>query len=100
MGIWILTILAWIGALFLVRKSIEANIGALTERGIVAVGIAVFGTVYSLAVYNTDVAQLLSNEVVKFYVRLGVVLLLFLPIVWACLYLTGHLGDDGNGGES
>jgi hypothetical protein len=99
-GIWILTVLAWACAVFLVWKAWGARIGALTERAIVAIGLSIFGTIYSAAVYNTDIAQWLDNAVVKFWVRLGVVALLFLPIIWAALYLTGHLGDDGHGGEA
>lgn len=94
--IWALTIVAWLCAMFLVWIARGARVGALSERAVVAVGIAAFGTLYSLAVYNTEFGRILDNEIVRNAVRVGVSLLLLLPVVWVVLYLTGRLG----GGES
>lgn len=97
--IWFLTGAAWLSAIILVYLAWGAKVGALTERAVIAVGIAAFGTVYSLAAYNTDYAQIIPAETVKFLVRISVVFLLLLPVWWTILYATGRLGDNGKGGE-
>jgi len=97
-AIWTLTVLAWLSAAVLVRAARGAQIGALTERAIVAVGLAVFGTAYSLAVYNTEIARLLPDDVVMLCLRLFVIAVLLLPCYWTLLYLSGRLGDNGDGG--
>lgn len=95
--IWSLSAVAWVCAAFLVHKAWDSGIGALNERAVIAIGIAGFGTVCSIVTYNTDVTMLFTAESVRFWFRFAVVLLLLLPVVWAVLYMTGSLGDDGRG---
>lgn len=96
--IWVLTITAWVSALILMRLARGSKVGALTERAVIAVGIALFGTAYSLAVVNTELIQILPSETVRDLLRIAVVVLLLLPVYWTILYFTGRLGDNGKGG--
>jgi len=97
-AIWGLAVFAWVSVLILVRAARREHIGALTERAVVAVVIAIFGTVYSGVVANAEVARLFDTQSMVVLVRFGVIVLLLLPIYWTLLYLTGRLGDDGKGG--
>ena len=65
---------------------------ALTERASVAVGLAIFGTVYSLAVVNTEYVRMFDSSDVVNVVRAAVVVVLLLPAWWSFLYLTDRLG--------
>jgi hypothetical protein len=95
-AIWALTISAWMGAVILVRAAFtKPRVVALTERATVAVGLAIFGTVYSLAVWNTEYARVFDASDVVNIVRAAVVVVLLLPAWWSFLYLTNRLG----GGE-
>lgn len=94
-----LAVFAWVSAVVLIvaaRK--RPNIGALTERAVVAVGIALFGTLYSAVVLNNEVVRLFDSGSAVIVVRLAVVGLLCLPAFWSFAYITGRLGDDGKGG--
>lgn len=92
----VLTIVAWTCAVVLVRAAWGADIGALTERAIVAVGIAGFGTVYSLVVTNTELGQPVAHDFTVFAVRLCVIGLLLIPPVWLFLYARRRLGGNGD----
>lgn len=93
-AIWTLTVFAWVSAIVLVRAARGAHIGALTERAVAAVLVAVFGTAYSLVVYNTEVAGYLPMEVSIMVVRVTAVVLLLVPCYWSLLYITCRLGKD------
>lgn len=98
LGIWALTLAAWPAAIILVRAAYGAHIGALTERAIVAVGLALFGTAYSFVVVNAELAPILDTRALVILVRVGVVGLLLLPLIWTGFYWLGRLGDNGDGG--
>jgi hypothetical protein len=96
-----LAALAWASAVVLIVASHRRpNIGALTERAAVAVGIALFGTIYSIVVLNNDVWRIFDTGAAVVVVRLAVVGLLTLPAAWSFAYITGRLGDDGKGGPA
>lgn len=98
--IWAATILAWVSAVILIRAAHGAHIGALTERAIAAVAIAIFGTVYSLVVLDAEVLGVLTAADAVMVRRAAVLVLLAVPIWWMVLYLTGRLGDDGKDGPA
>jgi hypothetical protein len=88
-----LAVYAWVSASVLVRAArVRPHIAVLTERAVVAVGIAVFGTVYALVVINGEFGLVLDIEASIVAVRLGVVILLSLPAYWSWAYATGRLG--------
>jgi len=88
-----LAVYAWVSASILVRAArIRPHIAVLTERAIVAVGIAVFGTIYAIVVINGEFRLALDVEASIVAVRLGVVILLSLPAYWSWAYATGRLG--------
>lgn len=96
-----LAVFAWMSAaILIIAARRRPNIGALTERAVVAVGIASFGTIYSVVVVNSEVVRLFDLGVAVVVVRLAVVGLLCLPAFWSFAYITGRLGDDGKGGPS
>jgi hypothetical protein len=88
-----LAVYAWVSASILVRAArIRPHIAVLTERAIVAVGIAVFGTIYAIVVINAEMGLWLDIDASVVAVRLGVVVLLSLPAYWSWAYATGRLG--------
>ena len=90
---------AWMSTIVLVwaaRK--RPRIGALTERAIIAVVIAVFLTAISIIVYNTESDQaLFAVEVARIFFRVSVLMLGLIPVYWFLLWLTGRLGESGHG---
>jgi hypothetical protein len=95
-AIWALTISAWMSAAVLVRAAlIKPRVGALNERATVAVGVAIFGTVYSLVVLNAEVLHVIETSDAVNIVRAAVVVVLLLPVWWTFLYLTHRLGGGG-----
>jgi hypothetical protein len=98
--IWILTAFAWLGAVVLIVGAYRYRIGALTERAVLAVIIALFGTVYSGVVLNTEVVHVFDGPTVAFIVRVFVALLLFVDCYWAVLFVSNRLGENGKGGPS
>jgi hypothetical protein len=88
-----LAIYAWVSASILVRAArVRPHIAVLTERAIVAVGIAVFGTIYAVVVVNGEFNLVFDMEASIVVVRIGVVALLALPAYWSWAYTTGRLG--------
>lgn len=89
----LLTVIAVASAVVLVRAAVaKPRIGALTERAGVAVVIALFGVVYSIAAVNTELGStLFDTDVARLGVRLTVIALLGIPAWWTVLYLTGRL---------
>jgi len=84
---------AWVSASILVRAArVRPHIAVLTERAIVAVGIAVFGTIYAAVVINAEAGPWLDIDTSVVAVRIGVVVLLSLPAYWSWAYATGRLG--------
>jgi hypothetical protein len=95
--IWGLTASAWMSAVILVRAAFVCpRVGALTERAVVAVVLAIFGSVYSLAVLNSEWAHLVDGGDVVSLLRIAVVVLLLLPVWWSFMYLTNRLGPGGD----
>jgi hypothetical protein len=95
--IWVLTAIAWLSAVILLALARRSHVGALTERALIAVAIALFGTVYSIVIYDSSVTDILPFEAARVLLRAVVVLLLLLPVYWTVLYFTGRLGDGGKG---
>lgn len=95
----VLGVISWVSAFVLVRAALpRPRIGALTERAIIAVVIALFVTVYALAALNTDAHfPFFDTDTVRFIVRIFVVILGLLPAWWTFLWLTGRLGESGHG---
>ena len=93
-AIWIATALAWVSAFILVRASIGARIGALTERAVAALLIAIFGTIYSAVVANSELVRVFATEDAVIIVRLAVIALMFIPVYWLALYLSDRLGGN------
>lgn len=89
----VLTIVAWGSAVVLAGASRSAHVGALTERAVVAVAIAIFGTTYSFVIVNSEVARIISTESAVVLIRVSVVVLLCIPIGWFVAYATGRLDD-------
>ena len=90
----ILAAIATFSALILVRAAfIKPRIGALTERAVIAVIIAILGVVYAAVALDTEAGRVIfSQDWARFAVRFVVVLLLAIPTWWTFLYLTGRLG--------
>lgn len=90
----ILTVVAWLSAYVLVRAAMpRPRIGALTERAAIAVLIAVFGTVSTFLVFNTESGRaILPSEAARVLFRLCLLFLLGVPAYWTWLYRSGRLG--------
>jgi hypothetical protein len=88
-------------AVILVRAAlVQPRIGALVERAILAVLLAVFGVIYAIVALNTELGRaLFSTEVARVVVRFMVITVLAVPTYWTWLLLTGRLGDNGKGGQ-
>lgn len=88
-----LTVVAAVSAVILVRAAfVKPRIGALTERAILAVVIAVFGAVYATVAINVQLGALfLTTDEGRTLAGIGVVALLAIPAWWTALYLTGRL---------
>jgi hypothetical protein len=87
---------AWISAAILVHAARNATprSGALTERAILAVVIAVFLTTYLLIAYNTDNGRILfDQDAARRLLRTIVLMVGVIPIIWTVLWLTGRLGE-------
>ncbi len=93
--IWVLTVLAWVSAVVLLRATRHApHIAALMERSTVAVGLALFGTVYSALTINNEFAGIVNMTDAVVVVRVAVIGLLVLPSWWLWIWLRGKLGLD------
>ena len=81
-------------AVILVRAAlVKPHIGALVERAILAVLLAVFGVIYSIVALNTELGRILfSSEAARVLVRVMVIIVLGVPTYWTYLLLTGRLG--------
>jgi hypothetical protein len=91
-AILILTVYAWASAFVLIRVARHRpRVGSLTERAIVAVFIAIFGSVYCLNMLNTAFLQAYDLIAAVLLVRLAVVFLLTIPAWWSWMLLTGRL---------
>jgi hypothetical protein len=94
--IWALTLYAWLSAIVLIRVARHRpRIGTLTERAIVAVCIALFGTAYSLLMLNTEFLDIVALDQAIVFVRAFVVVLLTIPAWWSWMLLTGRLTRVG-----
>ena len=72
--------------------------GALTERAVIALVIAVFLTSITVIVLNTEADRVFfPAEVARVAFRLSVLALGFIPIAWCVLFFAGKLGDGGEG---
>lgn len=70
------------------------RIGALTERAVIAVIIAVFISSIALLVYNTETGRtIIDQEAARIVFRVSVLLLGLVPVSWVILWLTGRLGE-------
>ena len=89
----VLTVVSIASAAVLVRAACQRpRIGALTERALIAVVIALFGLVYSAVAINTELGSaLFGTDVARIGVRATVIVLLGIPAWWTTLYLTGRL---------
>lgn len=90
-----LTIVSWLSAYVLVRAAWQKpRIGALNERAAIAVLIALFGTVSTILVFNTEADHLLLDaEWARVLFRLCLLALLGIPAYWTWLYRSGRLGS-------
>lgn len=91
---------AWVSAVVLVRAARHArpSVGALTERAVIAVLIAVMLTIYAVVAANTDIgSSLFDQDTGRRFVRLVVVMVGAIPVVWCYLWLRGRLGPRGLG---
>lgn len=86
----VLTIGAWASAVILVRAAWEIHVGALLERAIVAVVIALAGTLYSIVLFNGNLT-VLDHTSITALVRIAIGMILIVPLFWTWLYLTGRL---------
>lgn len=87
-----LTAWAWICAYVLACAARRRpGIGTLTERAIVAFGIAAFGSIYSLVALNNETFRVWNTAAAIVVVRLAVIGLLALPVYWSWAYATGRL---------
>jgi hypothetical protein len=90
---------AWLSTFVLVWAArTPPRIGALTERAIIAVVIAVFLTAIAVIVLNTETDEAyFPAEVARVAFRVCVLGLGFVPIAWCALWLSGRLGESGHG---
>ena len=95
LAIWALGIYAWLSAVVLLRAACQSPcIGALSERAVVAVVIAIFGTIYGVVVFNTEVGYIVDMGTAIVVLRLAAVMLLCVPVWWSWMFITGRLGGD------
>ena len=91
-AIWLLTAYAWGAAFVLFRVAARhPRLGPLLERTIVAFMLALFGTGYSLVLFNTEVHRVVSFDDTVIVVRTLVIALLCIPAVWSWMFVTGRL---------
>lgn len=97
--IYALVPFAWLSTAVLVWAARNGpHIGALTERALIAVVIALFLTSIAVIVVNTETDQsLFAVEVARTVFRLSVIGLGFVPVIWTLLWFTGRLGASGRG---
>jgi hypothetical protein len=95
--ILILTVYAWLSAFVLIRVARHRpRVGSLTERAVVAVFIAIFGTVYSVNMLNTQFLHILDMTGAIVVVRIAVMFLLTIPAWWSWMLVTGRLTRTGD----
>ena len=96
-AIWALSAYAWFSAVVLVRAACceHPRIGALSERALVAVIIATFGTVYSVVIFNAEIlGYIVDIDTMRVVRRLAVMMLLLVPVWWSWMFATGRLGGN------
>lgn len=94
--LFVLTALAWVSFLALAQAAwIRPRIGALTERAVIALIIALLGSVSSLIVANNDHGHpLFDAATASLLFRMSILAVLFVPAVWLALWIAGRLGVD------
>jgi hypothetical protein len=90
---------AWLSTAILVWAARKPpRIGALTERAVIAVIIALFLTAIAVIVWNTDSeSALFAADVARVVFRVCVLLLGLVPVSWCVLWVSGRLGESGHG---
>lgn len=96
---WVMLGLGFVGsfcsAILIVAALQKPRIGALTERAVLGVLLALFAIVAAISALNTDAnAALFPVEVARVLVRILIIALEVVPVAWVYLYLTGRLGGD------
>lgn len=86
---------AWLSTAVLIYAAHRPpRIGALTERAVIAIVIAMFLTAVAVIVYNTESDRaLLAAEVARVAFRICVLMLGLVPVSWCVLWFLGRLGD-------
>ena len=94
--VYILVPVAWVSAAVLgVHARQPPRIGALTERTVIGVIIAVFLTSIAAVIANTEAEQaFIPVEIARNVFRASVVGLGFVPLAWLILFLAGRLDGD------
>jgi len=94
-----LTLGAWSSFLVLARAAFTGpQIGALTERTLIAFVLALLGTVSTLLVLNTDTGNtVVDRQTASLVFRILMIAVLAIPTGWLFLWLTGNLGDGSDG---
>lgn len=86
---------SWLSALVLVRAARRPpRIGALTERAIIAIAIAIMVSAGGLLTYNRTIDyDLFGIEAARVMFSLSVILIGTLPVAWTVLWFFGRLGQ-------
>ena len=98
--IGLFALIAWVSAFILLRAAFRADppVGALTERAVIALVIAVFLTLYAIVASNTNFGLgVFTPDGARRIIRAAVIVLGLVPVAWVVLWLTGHLGEGGHG---
>lgn len=95
--VFALTVTAWVSAAVLGRAALRPpHIGALTERAVIAVVIALLGTISCIIVLNTDLGRpWFPVAISSALFRLSVLGVLAVPLTWLILWYLGRLGPHG-----
>lgn len=92
----LLTPFSWVSAFILWRAArLPPRIGALTERAVIAVAIAIMVSAGGLLTLNrTTDHSLFPVEVARIIFSLSVVTIGMIPLAWTLLWFFGRLGQD------
>jgi hypothetical protein len=93
----ILVPFSWVSAVVLAHAAYQRpRIGALTERAVVAVAIAVMVTAGGLLTVNrTSDHSLFPVDIARIVFSLAVIAVGSVPLAWTYLWFRGRLGEDG-----
>lgn len=95
MALGCLAIASWCSTGLLVRAALQKpRIGALTERAVIAVILAIIGAISVVIVWNTESGfALFPTEVARTLFRVGLFVMFAIPLYWLWLFVTNRLGD-------